>query len=198
MTKEHKEKKMQLLAKRILDTIISFIAIVFLVPFFLLISILVVFDSTGSAFFKQLRPGLNTKPFIIYKFRTMDQGAEKFGLNTDKCNPRITRMGRFLRRWHLDELPQLFNILKGEMSFIGPRPPLVSEVDLDNPFEIKRFLMNPGITGWAQVHGLNALSWQERVKYDVWYVEHWSIFLDFKIIFLTIKILLDGKGLYRN
>lgn len=194
-----KENKVQLLIKRIFDIGFSLILIAVLFPFFLLIGMAIIIESPGPAFFMQMRPGLGMRMFLILKFRTMEKGSEKFGLNMEKNNFRITGIGRFLRRWHLDEMPQLINILKGEMSFVGPRPPLLSQVNQKSEFERRRFLMKPGLAGWAQLNGGNWISWEERVKYDVWYVEHFSLFLDFKILVLSFwRIVIKGEGLYKK
>jgi len=192
-------KKIQILIKRIFDIVFSAILLIFLSPLLIIISLVIIFDSPGLAVFKQMRPGLGLKMFPILKFRSMKQGAEKLGLNMDEDNPQITGVGRFLRRSHLDEMPQLINILKGEMSFVGPRPPLLSQVDVKNEYEKRRFLMKPGLTGWAQLNGGNWISWQERVKYDIWYVDNFSLALDMKISFLSFwKLIVKGNGLYKK
>jgi lipopolysaccharide/colanic/teichoic acid biosynthesis glycosyltransferase len=199
MDKTYKEKRLQMLVKRFFDVIVSFLMLVFLVPFILVISILVIADSAGPAIFKQMRPGLNKKMFAILKFRTMKKDSEKLGLNMEEKNPQITNIGKFLRRWHLDEIPQLINVLRGEMSFVGPRPPLLSQVDTENEFEKRRFLMKPGLAGWAQINGGNWISWRERVKYDVWYVDNFNLFLDLKILILSFwRIIIKGEGLYKT
>ncbi|RLB08966.1 MAG: hypothetical protein DRG39_08145, partial [Deltaproteobacteria bacterium] len=156
-------------------------------------------DSKGPVFFRQERVGKNGKIFKIWKFRTMVMGAvsQGLGFNVARDDPRITRVGKFLRRWGLDELPQLINVLKGEMSIVGPRPTLKYQVDRYDAFQRQRLLMKPGITGWALIHGRNLLSWEERIKYDVWYVEHWSLGLDLWIILKTLWIVLVTKeGVY--
>jgi len=192
-------KKIQILIKRIFDIVFSAILLIFLSPLLIIISLVIIFDSPGPVVFKQTRPGLGLKMFPILKFRSMKQGAEKLGLNMDEDNPQITGVGRFLRRSHLDEMPQLINILKGEMSFVGPRPPLLSQVDVKNEYEKRRFLMKPGLTGWAQLNGGNWISWQERVKYDIWYVDNFSLALDMKISFLSFwKLIVKGNGLYKK
>ncbi len=193
------EKKIQLFIKHFLDISLAFLMFFLLLPLFIIIAIAVVFDSSGSVLFIQMRPGLNMKMFPVFKFRTMRQGSEKLGLNMKKNNPQITKIGKLLRRTHLDEMPQLFNILKGDMSFVGPRPPLLSQVDVKNDFEKRRFLMKPGLTGWAQINGGNWISWTERVKYDVWYVDNFSLFLDVKIFILSVwKLIIRGEGLYEK
>ncbi|KRQ87433.1 putative sugar transferase EpsL [Caloramator mitchellensis] len=191
-------KSLQLIIKRLFDFMFSLILLIILFPLFLLISILIKLDSKGEVFFKQERAGLNGKPFMIYKFRTMVKNAEKIGdgYYTGENDPRITKVGNLLRKTSLDELPQLINILKGEMSIIGPRPTLMYQVEKYDEFQKKRLLMKPGVTGLAQVNGRNSLSWPERIKYDVQYVENWSLWLDIKIFFRTFLVVLKGEGVY--
>lgn len=191
-------KKLQLFIKRLFDFLLSLILLIVLSPLFLIIAILIKLDSEGEIFFKQERAGLNGKPFMIYKFRTMVKNAEKIGdgYYTGENDPRITRIGRFLRKTSLDELPQLINILKGEMSIIGPRPTLMYQVEKYDAFQRKRLLMKPGVTGLAQVNGRNSLSWPERIKYDVYYVENWNLWMDIKIFFKTFLVVLKGEGVY--
>lgn len=187
-----------LIVKRIFDIIFSFLLLVILFPLLVIISILIKIDSKGPIFFIQERAGLKGKPFKIYKFRTMIPNAVNIGngIYTAENDPRITRVGKFLRRTSLDELPQLFNILKGDMSIIGPRPTLMYQIEQYNNEQRKRLNMKPGVTGLAQVNGRNSLSWPERIKYDIYYVENWSLWLDIKILIKTIKVVLTGEGLY--
>ena len=184
--------------KEIYDKILSIAALIILSPLFIIISVLIKLDSRGPVFFIQERAGLKGKLFNSFKFRTMmHKAAERgLGLNIKDGDERITRVGRFLRAWSLDELPQLINVLKGDMSIVGPRPTLQYQVELYNDFQRKRLLVKPGITGWAQVNGRNAISWEQRIKLDVWYVENWSLWLDFKIILKTIKVVVKKEGLY--
>jgi len=191
-------KKLQLFIKRLFDFLLSLILLIVLSPLFLIIAILIKLDSEGEVFFRQERAGLNGKAFMIYKFRTMVKNAEKIGdgYYTGENDPRITRIGRFLRKTSLDELPQLINILKGEMSIIGPRPTLMYQVEKYDDFQRKRLLMKPGVTGLAQVNGRNSLSWPERIKYDVYYVENWNLWMDIKIFFKTFLVVLKGEGVY--
>jgi len=187
----------QMFLKRQFDIWVSLAALLVLSPLFLLIAVLTKITSKGAVFFVQERPGKDMKMFDIIKFRTMASDAHKLGLDMREDNQMITGLGKFLRRWHLDEMPQIINILKGEMSLVGPRPPLMSQLNLDNPGDRKRFSMKPGMAGWAQLKGGNWISWDDRVRYDVWYVEHWSLWLDIKIFFLSFwKIILKGEGLY--
>jgi lipopolysaccharide/colanic/teichoic acid biosynthesis glycosyltransferase len=184
--------------KQLFDRVLSFILILLLSPLFLLISVLIRLDSRGPVFFVQERIGKAQKPFQIYKFRTMVPNAIHMGtgIYTDEKDPRITKIGRFLRNTSLDELPQLLNIVKGDMSFIGPRPTIQEQVLQYDAFQRKRLLMKPGITGLAQVNGRNSISWPERIQFDVQYVENWSISLDLKILFKTVIVILKQEGLY--
>ena len=177
--------------KRFSDILISVIALILFSPLLLLVAILIKLESKGPAIFKQQRIGRGEKVFDIYKFRSMCVGAEKMGSGqySFKGDPRVTKIGRIIRKLSIDELPQLLNILKGDMSLIGPRPVLTY-----HPWDIseytdeqkKRFLVRPGVTGLAQVNGRKTLEWTERIKYDVYYTEHMSLFLDIKIFFKTI------------
>jgi len=192
-------KSKDLILKRIIDAVVSGIGLIILFPIFVIIGILIKLDSKGSVFFRQKRVGRNGRIFRPWKFRTMIEGAVNKGLdyNVAKDDPRITKVGRILRNWGLDELPQLINVLKGEMSIVGPRPTLKYQVDRYDDFQRKRLLVKPGITGWALIHGRNLLSWEERIKYDVWYGENWSLGLDFKIILKTIwVVLIKREGIY--
>lgn len=189
--------------KRILDFVFALILLILLSPLFLIIAVLIKIDSEGSVFFKQDRLGKDGKVFKIYKFRTMCQNAEKkgSGIYTYEEDPRITRVGRFLRKTSLDELPQLINILKGEMSFIGPRPPVPYHPYKyeEYPADAKRrFEVLPGMSGYAQVNGRTELSWSEKFKYDIEYVDNYSFWLDVKIFFLTIYNIFAGKNVYSD
>ncbi|MBI3337216.1 MAG: sugar transferase [Candidatus Staskawiczbacteria bacterium] len=191
--------KIMLIFKRICDFLFAFIALILLLPFFLIIAILIKADSRGPVFFKYERIGKNGKPFYPFKFRTMVQGAINKGLGYTVADndERITKLGMFLRKWGIDEFPQLINVLKGEMSLVGPRPTLRYQVESYNDFEKKRLLVLPGLAGWALIHGRNSLSWKERIEYDIWYVEHWSLWLDAKIIFKTFYLIfIKQEGVY--
>ena len=183
----------QLIIKRVFDITISLMGLViFIIPVFL-IMILMKLKSKGPIFFKQERPGKNGKIFNIYKLRTLQETYDKNGhLLPDK--DRMTRIGRFLRRFSLDELPELWNILKGDMSFVGPRPLLVAYLKRYTPEQARRHEMKPGITGWAQINGRNAITWEEKFRYDVWYVDHWNFWLDTKIICITLFKVIKGEG----
>jgi len=185
--------------KRVLDVFISFVSLVPLAIPFTIIAVAIKLDSEGPVFFRQERVGKDGKLFKPWKFRTMVEGAVNKGLryNVAEDDPRITRVGRFLREWSLDELPQLMNVLKGEVSIVGPRPTLKYQVDRYNDFQRRRLLAKPGITGWAVIHGRNLLSWEERITYDVWYVDHWCLGLDLWIMLKTLWIvLITREGVY--
>lgn len=182
--------------KAVFDRLFALVGLIILLPLFAIIALLIRLDSPGPVFFRQLRAGKDGRLFHIYKFRTMVVGAEKIGLGvqTRADDPRITRVGRILRKLSLDELPQLINILKGEMSFVGPRPTLPYQVLRYNPRQKGRLLVPPGVTGWAQIHGRKTLTWPERIEYDVWYVEHWSLWLDLIILLRTLPAILTARG----
>jgi len=184
--------------KRIIDVIISIITLILLLPLFLITAILIKIDSSGPVFFRFERVGQQGKLFKPFKFRTMEKGAIKTGLGYTiaQNDLRITKIGKILRIFGIDELPQLINVIKGEMSLVGPRPTFRYQVEKYNNFQKKRLLVRPGITSWALIHGRNFLSWEDRIKYDVWYVENWSLWLDFRILFITPFIILSGKGVY--
>jgi len=184
--------------KVILDKVFSIIILIILFPLFLIIGVLIKLDSKGPVFFRQKRVGKGGKIFIAYKLRTMVDKAEKIGLGYEiaKDDNRITRVGKYLR-WGIDELPQLINVSKGEMSMVGPRPALPHQVEKYSDQERRRLEVKPGITGWALVNGRNVLSWPERIKLDIWYIDHWSIWLDFKILFKTIWVVIfKREGIY--
>lgn len=173
---------------------LSLFALLILSPI-LFITIISIYIKSGSpVFFKQLRPGLHGKPFKIYKFRTMTNERDEKG-NLLPNEQRMTRFGSFLRSTSLDELPELFNVLKGDMSLVGPRPLLMEYVPLYNKSQKRRMEVKPGITGWAQVNGRNALTWEEKFELDVWYVDHRSFWLDMRILFLTLKKVFKREGI---
>lgn len=184
--------------KRIIDFLFSLIILLILLPLFLVVAILIKLDSKGPVIFKQSRLGKNGNVFKVWKFRTMIDNAEKMGtgLTTAQNDPRITRVGKILRKTSIDELPQLINVLKGDMSFIGPRPAPVHHLKQYNENERQRLKVLPGITGWAQVNGRNILTWPERIEKDIWYVNNISFLLDLKIAFKTIKVVLLSEGVY--
>lgn len=181
--------------KRPMDFILSLVAIVILSPLMVVIAILVRVKLGSPVIFKQKRPGLNEKIFTIYKFRTMTDERDEFGkLLPDSV--RLTKFGKLLRSTSLDELPELFNILKGDMSFVGPRPLLVQYLPLYNEHQKHRHDVRPGLSGWAQVNGRNAISWEEKFELDVEYVNNVSFLLDWKVIFLTIKKIFIREGIH--
>lgn len=181
-----------------MDSILSLILLIILSPLLIITAILIKVDSRGPIIFKQPRIGKEGSIFKVWKFRTMIDNAEKMGggLTTAERDPRITRLGNFLRKISIDEIPQLLNILKGDMSFIGPRPAPVIHLEKYSDYDRIRLRVSPGITGWAQVNGRNKLTWPERIEKDVWYVKNISFILDIKIIFKTIKVVLLSEGIY--
>lgn len=190
--------RISLIAKRVFDVFFSSILVFLLAIPFGIITLLIWLDSGRPIFFVQERVGLCNRLFRIYKFRSMVKNAEKIGLGvyTEENDSRMTHVGRWLRKWSLDELPQLFNILRGDMSIIGPRPTLLYQVEKYDERQRKRLLMRPGVTGWAQVNGRNSLAWPERIELDIWYVEHWSLWLDLYIFLKTPLVVFRGKGIY--
>ena len=178
--------------KRIFDIVLSLILIGLFLPFIIITAIVVYLKIGRPIFFKQVRPGLKEKLFTIYKFRTMSDARDENGeLLPDE--QRLGSVGKFIRKTSLDELPQLWNVLKGEMSFIGPRPLLVEYLELYNEEQKKRHDVTPGISGWAQVNGRNAITWEQKFEYDVWYVENQSFLLDMKILWLTFLKVIKGS-----
>jgi len=176
------------------DSIVSVCFLVLLSPFLLTIAILVAVFLGKPILFRQQRPGLHGKCFTLFKFRTMTEGVGSLGdLKSD--SERITRFGRLLRSTSLDELPELINVIRGDMSIVGPRPLLIRYLDRYSPFQMRRHEVLPGITGWAQVNGRNALSWQRKFELDVWYVDHQSFWLDLKIIALTVWRIANRDGI---
>lgn len=179
--------------KRTFDVLASVLLLLLLSPLMALIAIVVFFDVGRPVIFMQERPGLYGNSFKLKKFRTMRMMVDQDGVPLPD-EKRLTRVGSFLRRWSLDELPELWNVLVGEMSLVGPRPLLMEYLPLYNERQAKRHLMKPGITGLAQVSGRNDLSWEEKFELDVYYVEHWSLALDFTILLKTVSQVLSGRG----
>lgn len=180
--------------KRLIDILVSFTSFLIGWPIFLALIILVRINLGKPVFFVQTRPGLNGKLFNMVKFRTMKDSCDEKG-NLLPDAERLTKFGRFLRSTSLDELPELWNVLKGEMSLVGPRPLLMEYLPLYSPEQTRRHEVRPGITGWAQVNGRNAISWEEKFKLDVWYVDHQSFILDLKILFMTVKKVFVREGI---
>jgi lipopolysaccharide/colanic/teichoic acid biosynthesis glycosyltransferase len=185
---------------RALDVILAAAGLLLASPVLLVAAVAIRLESPGSVFYRQMRVGKDGVPFELWKLRTMVEGAEHqgAGLYIEDRDPRITRVGRFLRRFSLDELPNLFNVLQGEMSVVGPRPTVAVQVERYTPHQRRRLEVKPGITGWAQVNGRTSLSWPQRIELDVWYVDHRSLTLDLKILARTIKLLATGQGLYSS
>lgn len=181
--------------KRILDFIFAIILLIILLPIMLIVAgVLKIEDPKGPILFKQKRPGKDAKIFEVNKFRTMKVETEFNGKPLSDME-RLTKVGSFLRKTSIDELPQIFNIIRGEMSFIGPRPLLVQYLEYYTPEQMRRHEVLPGISGWAQVNGRNAISWEEKFEYDVWYVDNMSMILDIKILWLTIFKVLNRKDI---
>lgn len=180
--------------KRLFDIVVSFAALGLLAVPLLLIALVLRFHLGSPVLFKQMRPGLRGRPFCMIKFRTMTNACSTDGtLLSDE--QRLTPFGRFLRSTSLDELPELWNVFRGEMSLVGPRPLLMEYLPLYTPEQARRHEVRPGITGWAQINGRNALGWDERFRLDIWYVENYSLWLDFRILWLTISKVLTRDGI---
>jgi len=180
--------------KRAFDLIVSLLALITLWPLVLLVALFIRIKLGSPLLFRQTRPGLHGKPFKMLKFRSMLDATDKEG-NPLPDEMRLTRFGRILRSTSLDELPGLLNVLKGDMSLVGPRPLLMEYLPLYSPEQARRHEVRPGITGWAQVNGRNALSWEDKFKLDVWYVDNRSFWLDIKILFLTVKKVFVREGI---
>jgi len=186
--------KIYFLLKKGIDIIFALILLVLASPFMLLAAVAIKIESPGPILFKQPRPGKKAIVFTVYKFRTMRVETEKDGIPLSDAE-RMTRIGSILRKTSIDELPQLFNILRGEMSFIGPRPLLIQYLELYTPEQRRRHEVTPGISGWAQVNGRNTIGWEEKFMYDIWYVENISLWLDMKIIWLTVYNVIRRKDI---
>lgn len=182
------------ISKRIIDFVVATVGFVILSPVFLVVTILLFFANQGHPFFLQRRPGKDEKVFSIIKFKTMNDKKDAEGKLLPDAD-RLTAVGKFVRKTSLDEIPQLLNVIKGDMSLVGPRPLLVQYLPLYNETQKRRHEVRPGITGWAQVNGRNAISWKQKFEYDVWYVDHLSFRLDLKILFMTIKKVFVREGI---
>lgn len=180
--------------KRIIDVVISLFLIFLLSPIFITIILFLYYKGYKRVFFRQRRPGQYGKIFKIIKFRTMQDLVDEKGVDLPDAF-RITKIGNFLRRSSLDEIPQLFNVLRGDMSIVGPRPLLPEYINLYNDRQKKRHEVKPGITGWSQINGRNAINWKQKLELDAWYVEHMGIRLDLKILLRTFFIVFEGKGI---
>ena len=186
--------KVYQIIKRTFDVIVSALGLILLSPLLLVLALLVRINLGAPVFFRQERPGLHEKIFMLCKFRSMKNAADSKG-NPLPDEKRLSRFGKILRASSLDELPELFNVLNGEMSLVGPRPLLVKYLELYTPEQHRRHEVLPGITGWAQVNGRNAVGWEDRFRMDVWYVDHWTPLLDLKILVMTVKKVFIHEGI---
>lgn len=179
--------------KRTLDLIVAIVLLILSLPLFVAVSLAILMNMGPPVFFRQLRPGLHNKPFCLLKFRSMSNALDDKGTMLPG-QQRLTQLGRVLRNLSLDELPQLINVLRGEMSLVGPRPLLMEYLELYTPEQMRRQDVKPGITGWAQVNGRNALTWEDKFALDVWYVDHRSFGLDLKILWMTLVKVIRREG----
>jgi lipopolysaccharide/colanic/teichoic acid biosynthesis glycosyltransferase len=188
------------MVRRAFDVIVAATALTVVSPFLLVAVVAIRVESHGSALYRQRRVGRDGRPFDVIKLRTMVTGAEGMGagLAISEGDTRITRVGRLLRRTSLDEVPNLINVLRGDMAIIGPRPTVPVQVDRYTERQRERLAIKPGITGWAQIHGRTELPWDERIELDLWYIEHRSWRLDLQILWRTARMVLGGEGLYRG
>jgi len=188
-----RDRKATPLIKRVFDIAFALIAVVLLSPMFLVVSIAIVISDGFPVLFTQVRPGKNGVPFKLHKFRSMKKAQyQKIELSTD--GERITKFGNFLRRTSVDELPELLSVLEGKMSIVGPRPLLMQYLERYSDEQARRHEVLPGITGWAQINGRNTISWEEKFRLDIWYVDHWTFCLDIKIILQTVWKVIKGEG----
>jgi sugar transferase EpsL len=177
-----------------MDVILSATGLIMLSPLLIILAVIIRLKMGKPVLFRQQRPGLGGKGFVIYKFRTMTDQADKSGrpLPDEK---RLPKLGKFLRSMSMDELPELFNVLKGDMSIVGPRPLMMKYLNRYTPEQARRHEVKPGITGWAQINGRNAISWEDKFKLDVWYVDNWNVLLDIKIIFKSVWMVITRQGI---
>ena len=183
------------LFKRLLDLVLATLGIILLSPIFIIVALVLCFKLSGSPFFFQPRPGKNEKVFKIVKFKSMNDNKDASG-QLLPANQRLTATGKFIRKYSLDEIPQLLNVIKGDMSLIGPRPLLVHYLPLYNETQKHRHDIRPGISGWAQVNGRNSISWEKKFEFDIWYVNNFTFFLDIRIIALTFYKVIKNDGIY--
>jgi lipopolysaccharide/colanic/teichoic acid biosynthesis glycosyltransferase len=183
---------------RIADLLIAGAVLAVLAPVLALIALAIRLDSRGPVFYRQVRVGRYEEPFLLWKLRTMREGSDPIGVGTavDREDPRVTRVGAWLRRFSIDEVPNLINVLRGEMRIVGPRPTIPSQVELFSDRQRRRHDVRPGMTGWAQINGRVGLEWGERIELDLWYVDHRSLRLDLRILVTTAWRVLSGAGLY--
>ncbi len=180
--------------KRLFDLTLSILLLILFAPLMIILAVLICCKMGSPVVFKQKRPGLQGRPFYLYKFRTMQNICDQEGKQL-KDEERLTGLGKFLRRFSLDEIPQLYNVIRGELSFVGPRPLLMQYLERYTHEQARRHEVKPGITGWAQVNGRNAISWEEKFKLDVWYVDNQSLLLDIKILLMTFTKVLKAEGI---
>jgi lipopolysaccharide/colanic/teichoic acid biosynthesis glycosyltransferase len=185
---------------RLIDLVVASLALLVSSPVLLVAMVAIRVESPGSPIFRQRRIGQHGEAFEMLKLRTMVSGAEHqgAGLAVNYGDPRITRVGHVLRRYSIDELPNLVNVLRGEMSIVGPRPTIQAQVDQYTPLQRRRLEVKPGLTGWAQINGRATLPWHERIELDVWYVDHRTLRLDMAILWKTVRLLVSGEGLYKG
>jgi lipopolysaccharide/colanic/teichoic acid biosynthesis glycosyltransferase len=188
------------LMKRLIDIVLGGVGTLLSAPVVALLAVAVRLESPGHPIYTQTRVGKDGQPFSIYKLRTMVRGAEftGAGLAIQEGDDRITRIGTFLRRYSLDELPNPWNVLRGEMAIVGPRPTIPVQVEQYTERQRGRLAVKPGITGWAQINGRASLPWSERIELDLWYVEHYSVALDLRILWRTVGMVLSGSGIYKG
>jgi undecaprenyl phosphate N,N'-diacetylbacillosamine 1-phosphate transferase len=191
-------QKFQLFIKYFFDKIFAILLFILLLPVFLIISLLIIIEDGCPVFFIQDRVGLNGKIFKMYKFRSFRKKADLSNVYTYSDDPRISKVGKFIRRFSIDELPQLINIIKGDMSFIGPRPNLPFQYQTLNDIQKQRYLIKPGITGLAQINGRNKLKWEKRIYYDLIYIKNYNLLLDLYILYKTFFIVISGEGVYER
>ena len=192
------KSRFKLAVKRLVDITVATVALVLTFPVIALVALAIKLDDGGPVLFIQERVGLNGRLFGCYKFRSMEHGSHVRGLETSAWDPRITRVGRYLREWSLDEIPQVVNVLRGDPSLVGPRPTVPSQVERYTPRQRRRLAMKPGMAGWAWIHGRNLISWEERIELDLWYIENWSLLIDLKVFLIGLGMILRRKGVYGN
>ncbi len=197
MVKIKSKYPVQAIIKRVFDILFSLLLLPLFLLFLPIIGLLIKLDSAGPVFFRDDRMGRWGQPFKCWKFRTMVVNADACSLALSAQDDRITRVGQWLRKTSLDELPQVMHILLGQMSFVGPRPPILCLAETYTAHQAQRLQMRPGLTGWAQISGRNTLPYEERLEYDVWYVQNWTILLDLKILLKTPGVVLSQKGVYQ-
>ncbi len=187
---------MNLFVKRILDIFLSLTGIIILLPFWIAIAILIKLESPGPVLYKHLRVGKGKKEFICFKFRSMKVNSDPNKLVSDPGDNRVTTIGKYIRKTSLDETPQLINVLLGDMSIVGPRPALPSQIKEFTEKDFDKLLVKPGLTGWTQINGRNSIPYSKRLELDCWYAKNWNLFLDLQIIFKTLFVIFKQEGIY--